>query len=67
MRTDTEIKVKGIQTLIHAMGEVDAERFISFLSKEPFDYTIWQRELMNDLPVETLSQMAMKHRHDMIG
>lgn len=66
MRTDTEIKVKGIQTLIHAMGEVDAERFISLLSKEPFDYTIWQRELMNDLPVETLSQMAMKHRHDMV-
>ena len=37
--TDTEIKQKGVGALIAALGEVDAERFITLLAREPFDYT----------------------------
>ena len=29
MLTDTEIKLKGIEALINALGEVQAEKFIS--------------------------------------
>lgn len=65
MRTDTEVRVKGIETLIHAMGEVDAERFISLLMRESFDYTVYQRSMLNDVSLQDISKMAMEHRRKM--
>ncbi len=62
MITDTEIKVKGIETLIEALGELNAERFITLLLREPFDYTKWQRNLWTDKSIEQVSQMAMHNR-----
>jgi hypothetical protein len=62
MITDTEIKAKGIETLINEMGELNAERFITLLLREPFDYTKWQRDLWLDKSIEEISQMAMEHR-----
>jgi len=62
MITDTEIKVKGIETLIEALGEMNAERFITLLLREPFDYTRWQRNLWTDKSVEEISTMAMQGR-----
>ncbi len=41
--TDNEIKSQGIEALISALGEVQTERFISLILKEPFDYTQWQK------------------------
>ncbi|MFZ1344509.1 hypothetical protein [Thiothrix eikelboomii] len=35
--TDTEIRVNGITALIASWGEVQAERFISLILREPFD------------------------------
>lgn len=60
--TDTEIKLKGLELLIHGLGEVDAERFIALVNREPFDYTVWQRELWADKSIEEISQMAMALR-----
>jgi len=37
--TDTEIKLKGLQVLTELLGEVEAERFIALIQREPFDYT----------------------------
>ncbi|CAN2039093.1 conserved hypothetical protein [Candidatus Magnetomoraceae bacterium gMMP-15] len=62
MITDTEIRVKGIDTLITELGELNAERFISLILREPFDYTKWQRNLWRDKSVKELSKMAMKSR-----
>ncbi len=62
MITDTEIKVKGIEALIEALGEMNAERFITLLLREPFDYTRWQRNLWTDKSVEKVSTMAMQSR-----
>ncbi len=62
MITDTEIKVKGISALRQSLGDVLAERFISLILKEPFDYTKWQRELFNDSDVKTISQKATEAR-----
>ena len=39
MITDTELKIKGFSTLVSALGEVEAERFIALILREPFDYT----------------------------
>ena len=63
--TDTEIKQKGLGTLIAALGEVDAERFIMLLNREPFDYTKWQKDLFAGLNVHELSGLAMKHRNEL--
>lgn len=60
--TDTELRVNGITALMAALGEVQAERFISLILREPFDYTQWQRKLWTDKSLEELSAMAMQHR-----
>ena len=60
--TDTEIRLKGMQVLINALGEVQAEKFITLILREPFNYTEWQRDLWNDKSVEEISRMAMQRR-----
>ncbi|WKN44683.1 hypothetical protein [Tunicatimonas pelagia] len=57
--TDTEIKLQGLEVLVASLGEVRAERFISLIMREPFDYTQWQRKLWIDQAVEELSQHAL--------
>lgn len=64
MITDTEIKMKGIKALIETLGEVQAERFISLIMREPFDYTKWQRSLFEDKTVEEISSAAMRLRRN---
>lgn len=60
--TDTEIRMKGMQVLVNALGEVQAEKFITLIMREPFNYTKWQRDLWNDKSVEEISRMAMQRR-----
>jgi hypothetical protein len=45
MITDTEIKMIGVKALTDALGQVNAERFISLIMREPFDYTtgVWRK------------------------
>jgi len=62
--TDTEVKQKGLGALIDALGEVDAERFIMLLNREPFDYTQWQKNIYSNLDVHELSKRAMQSRND---
>lgn len=64
MMTDTELKVKGVRVLVQSLGEVEAERFISLLLREPFDYTTWQRSLLADRSVEEISGSAMAFRRE---
>ncbi len=40
-----KIYLDNMETLIEALGELDAERFITLLLREPSDYTSWQRNL----------------------
>ena len=60
--TDTEIKLQGLEALVSALGEVQAERFISLIMREPFDYTRWQEKLWTDRSVEELGELAIKNR-----
>lgn len=64
MITDTEIKIKGIRVLMESLGEVEAERFISLIMREPFDYTKWQRSLWTDKTVAEISSSAMRFRKE---
>ena len=58
MITDTEIKIKGLEALINTLGEVEAERFISLIMREPFDYTKWQKNLWVDKSVRELKRRS---------
>lgn len=62
MITDEELKVQGVRALIAALGDVQAERFVSLLTVAPFDYTKWQSSLWPDTGVEELSREAMRLR-----
>lgn len=57
--TDTELRIKGLSILSKTIGMVEAERFISLMNREPFDYTQWQKDLWNDVSIEQLSKNAM--------
>lgn len=60
--TDTEVRIRGMEALFSALGEVNAEKFITLIMREPFDYTEWQQTLWNDKTVEEISSMAMERR-----
>jgi hypothetical protein len=62
MITDAEIKATGFRALVAALGDVQAEKFIALIQREPFDYTQWQRSLWPDKSIEEISREAMKQR-----
>ena len=57
--TDSEIKVRGVETLIANMGLVEAERFISLMNRDGFDYTEWRRDLWKGETLREVSSRAM--------
>ncbi|MCF8094737.1 MAG: hypothetical protein K9J79_05180 [Desulfobacteraceae bacterium] len=59
MITDNEIKLKGLQILTEHLGDVEAEKFITLIQREPFDYTKWRQGLDEDLSIEDISHKAM--------
>lgn len=63
MITDTEIRIKGLKALTESLGDVEAERFISLIQREPFDYTKWRQGLDEDLSIEEISKRAMAVRN----
>lgn len=66
MKTDTVVKREGINALISQLGYVDAERFIVLITKEPFDYTKWREQSLDEgLSVRQLSRKAMMYSQNM--
>lgn len=61
MRNDTLVRTEGMKLLLEGLGKVDAERFISLIIKEPFDYTKWQRDSFDGVNVRELSKDAMNY------
>ena len=62
MITDTEIRIKGLQVLTKYLGDIEAERFIALIQREPFNYTKWREGLDEDLTIEEISRRAMALR-----
>lgn len=60
--TDTEIKIKGLEVLTRYMGLVEAEKFVSLIQREPFDYTKWRATLFEGMAGEEISRKAMEYR-----
>ena len=61
MKMDTVLRQEGMDALIEKLGKVDAERFISLIIKEPFDYSKWQENLFEGITVRELNEKAMEY------
>lgn len=59
--TDSELKIEGFKALANRLGIVEAERFVTLILREPFDYTTWRRDLFEDMSLEEISAAAMNH------
>ncbi len=60
MKTDTVIKQEGINALIAKLGYVNAERFIILITSEPFNYTKWREQDLDErFDIRQISQKAM--------
>jgi hypothetical protein len=58
MRTDTIIRFEGMKALREKLDIVEAERFISLIIREHFDYTEWQRDLWKDKSIDEIFYAA---------
>ena len=54
MRSDALIKSDGMRVLAENLGIIEAERFINLVLREPFNYTVWQRNLYGNMHVKEL-------------
>ncbi|NOT46229.1 MAG: hypothetical protein HOP17_00570 [Acidobacteria bacterium] len=54
MITDKEIKEKGMQALIGALGRAQASRFITLTLQEPLNYTEWRKNIFDGQTMEDL-------------
>ena len=62
MQTDNVIRLAGMKILSEKLGIVDAERFISLISRENFDYTKWREENLNqNNSIRELSRQASEY------
>ena len=59
MDSTMEIMNRGINCLIQQMGVVEAEKFISIINREKFDYTKWQQHLFEDMTLESINEEAV--------
>ena len=57
---DAEIKVLGFDILSRHLGLVEAERFITLVRREKFNYTQWRQSLFIGLEGEEISRQAME-------
>jgi len=58
---ETVLMKTGMKILIEQLGNINAEKFISILLREPFDYTEWRKDnICAGMTVEAISKEAMK-------
>jgi len=58
MRTDSEIRMQGMQALIGSLGLIEAERFLVAVNQDKFNYTEWRRTGLPDLSIEQIAAQA---------
>jgi len=61
MRTDTALRYEALKLLTQAFGMVDAERFISMIKRDTFDYTEWRRNQWLDKTIDEIYEEASAH------
>ena len=61
IQTDALIKKEGFEVLRNKLGEVNMERFIVLINREKFDYTLWRKNLFEDIELEELAEKANQY------
>ncbi len=56
-----EIMNRGMECLTESLGAVDAERFISLIIRERFDYTKWQQTYFDEMSPGAFHQNALEY------
>jgi hypothetical protein len=56
MKSDSQIKSEGFKILFSNMDIVEAERFISIINRERFDYTKWRQNLFEEMTIDAIIQ-----------
>ncbi len=64
MKTDNVVCTQAMDALVSALGAVDAERFITLVKRDVFDYTEWQRGLWEDKSIEEIHAGAAKYEQN---
>jgi len=58
MRSDYEICDEGLKVLFAAMDILEAEKFISLIKQDTFDYTQWRKNLWENQTVEEICRQG---------
>ena len=58
MRSDAVIKKEGFLALKEKLDPVEIERFVVILNREKFNYTIWRKNLFENMSLEELADKA---------
>jgi hypothetical protein len=61
VRTDNELRVEATYALINTLGEIDAERFITMIKRDTFDYTEWQHNLWAGKRIDEIHAAAAEY------
>lgn len=61
MRTDGALRYEAMNILMQTLGIVDAERFISMVKRDTFDYTEWRRGQWNDMTIDEVFTEAAEY------
>ena len=67
MRSDSALRYEAMGALMQTLGLVDAERFISMIKRDTFDYTEWRRSLWNEMTIEEIYYEAAAQSKEPIG
>lgn len=60
-RTNSDVLSAGMNCLTEHLGVIEAERFISIIIREKFDYTKWQRDYFDRKTPEEISREAEEY------
>ena len=58
MKTESEIRMQGMQALIGSLGLIETERFLIAVNQDKFNYTEWRRTGLPDMSIEQIATAA---------
>ena len=58
MKSEIVLRSEAMDILTKKLGLVDAERFISLIKRDTFDYTGWRRELYKEMTIDEIFNKA---------
>jgi hypothetical protein len=63
-KSETALRVEAMDILLHKLGEVDTERFITLIKTDNFDYTEWRRGLWPDRTIDEIHNLAVEYEQN---